>query len=83
VSLRLYTGDAPEASSIRLRDGAEINLEPSSTGAHLSISGPERHYRITMPHRPNFAVDGTRVDHFAGEGAEVTGPGSFDLTWST
>jgi alpha-D-xyloside xylohydrolase len=77
LTLRLFAGDAPEASTIRLRDGVEVSFEPGTTGGRLSVSGPERQYRVTAPHRPGFSVDGS-----AGGAATVIGPGSFALAWT-
>jgi alpha-D-xyloside xylohydrolase len=81
LELRLFTGDTPTPSTIRLLDGSEISLQPMEAGARLSVSGPARRYRLTTSHRSGLAVDGRRAESSSGNGLVVTGPGSFDLAW--
>ena len=80
LTLRLFIGDAPEASTIRLLDGAEISLEPGASGARLTISGPEQRYRLEMPHASELSINGQTGETASGSGL-VIGPGSFDVAW--
>ena len=76
LTLRLFMGDAPEASTIRLLDGAEISLVPDSSGVQLSISGPDRRYRLIVPQ--GFHVRAGASPE-SGEGITVSAPGTYDL----
>ena len=80
LTLRLFIGDAAEASTIRLLDGAEISLEPGASGARLTISGPEQRYRLEMPHASELSINGQTGETDSGRGL-VIGPGSFDVAW--
>ncbi len=83
LTLRLFVGDAPESSTLRLRDGAVISLEPKGSSARLSISGPERRYRLTMPFRPGLSVSGKSAEGLSGSGMVVTSPITYDVALGT
>lgn len=81
LTLRVFAGAAPEASSIRLLDGTAISLEPAASGGRLTISGPDRRYRLEMPHVSRFAVKGDRAEGSPGTSVAMAGPGRFDVSW--
>ncbi|MEZ4561230.1 MAG: glycoside hydrolase family 31 protein [Thermomicrobiales bacterium] len=81
LTLRLFAGDAPEPSTIRLRDQTEISFEPGATGGRLTITGPVRRYRLQMPHASRFAVGSASDSGSSGTPEVITGPISVDLAW--
>ncbi|MFN8665046.1 MAG: glycoside hydrolase family 31 protein [Thermomicrobiales bacterium] len=81
LTLRLFMGGAPGATDLRLRDGSEFRVSPGSSGATLTISGPQRRYRLAAPHGSGVVVNEMQLDSLAPEEAIIEGPGSFTINW--
>ena len=79
LTLRLYVGDAPEASALRLLDGAEISLVPDESSLRLSISGPDGRYRLLVPQGFHIRTEALQEVETPDDGILVTGPGTYEL----
>ena len=49
VTLRLYAGAEPEASTLTLRDGTRIAFTPDEGGGVVTVNGPSAAYRLETP----------------------------------
>ena len=79
LTLRLYVGDAPEASALRLLDGAEISLVPDESSLRLSISGPDGRYRLLVPQGFHIRTEALQEVETPDDGILLTGPGTYEL----
>jgi alpha-glucosidase (family GH31 glycosyl hydrolase) len=81
--LRLFVGEAPEASTLRLRDGTTIAFTPGPTGGVLHLTGPSRRYHLEVPFMAgkNLHVNGRHLPG-VGAGVALDGPDTVELDWA-
>lgn len=84
LTMRLYLGDAPEPSALRLLDGTLIEFDPSGPGSGgLLVTGPPRRYRLELPFASSVTarLEGAILQMTEGA-AELTGPATIELEWT-